>query len=194
MKRLLLSLGIVAAAATPVHAAEYEIDPSHSTVGFRIAHLAISSVPGKFTGFSGAISFDAAKVAESSAHATIKVSTIDTEEKKRDEHLRSPDFFDASKFPEMTFKTTNVVPVNAKEFNAHGDLSIHGVTKPVVLRVKFRGEAKDPWGNTRAGFSATTEINRKDFGLGWNKVLEAGGLLVGEEVEIMIDIEAIKKA
>jgi len=178
--------------SSTVSAMDYQIDPDHSTVGFKIKHLAISKVPGRFTQFSGTFSFDPTKMEASKADAKIVVQSINTENKKRDDHLRNPDFFDATKFPEMTFKSTKIVPLSAETFSAVGDLTMHGVTKPVTLNIEFGGLATDPWGNERAAFTATTKINRKDFGLVWNKTLETGSLLVGEDVEITLEVEGIK--
>ncbi|MCB0339453.1 MAG: polyisoprenoid-binding protein [Bdellovibrionales bacterium] len=174
-------------------AAEYKIDADHSTVGFRIKHLSISTVPGRFKTFQGSLQFDPNNIASSKANVSIDVSSINTEQSKRDDHLRSADFFDVSKFPTMTFETTSVEPISKDTFNALGNLTLHGVTKPVTLKVEFTGSALDPWGNERVAFSATTTLNRKDFGLTWNKLLETGGLVVGEEVKIDIEIEAIKE-
>ena len=179
--------------AVTAQAADFKIDPDHSTVGFRIKHLAISTVPGRFTGFGGSFSFDPSNVEASKAEVKIGVKSINTEQAKRDNHLRSPDFFDIEKYPEMNFKTTKIEADSKDTFTAVGDLTIHGVTKPVSLAVKFGGSAKDPMGHDRVAFSATTRINRKDFGLTWNRALETGGLLVGEDVDIAIEIEAIKQ-
>lgn len=191
-KTILMMLGLLLT-VSPVFAANYKIDPDHTTVGFRIRHLAISTVPGRFTNFEGTFSFDPASIANSKAEAAIKVGSVNTEKTKRDDHLRSPDFFDAQKFPQMNFKTNKISPVSADEFDAIGDLTIKDITKPVTLRVKYEGAAKDPWGNERAGFSASTKINRKDFGLTWNKALETGGLLVGDDVDINLEVEGIKQ-
>jgi polyisoprenoid-binding protein YceI len=179
-------------ATTAALAADYKIDPSHTSVGFKVKHLAISSVPGKFVDVKGSFSFDPAKIESSKAEAEIAVASIDTNEAKRDDHLKSPDFFDVAKFPAISFKSKQIEKVSASEFNAIGDLTIHGVTKPVTLKVIYGGAAKDPWGNERAAFLATTKINRKDFGLTWNKALETGGLLVGEDVEISLEVEGVK--
>lgn len=185
--------GLVLLSATPVFAANYKIDPDHSSVGFKIKHLAISSVSGRFTEFTGEFAYDPKNVTASKAAATIAIKSISTEAKKRDDHLKSPDFFDETKFPEISFKSTKVQAGAGDAFQVTGDLTIHGVTKSVVLDVTAGGEAKDPWGKERAAFSATTKINRKDFGLTWNKVLETGGLVVGDEVTITLEIEGIKE-
>ena len=167
---------------------------NHSSIGFKIKHLAISNVPGKFTKYSGTFEYDPNNVAASKADATIEIASIDTEEIKRDDHLRSADFFDIKNFPQMTFKSKEVHPSGKDSFKVNGDLTIRGITKPVTLDVTYNGEVTDPWGNVKAGFSATTNINRKDFGLTWNKVLETGGLVVGEEVKIAIEVEGKKIA
>ncbi|MFZ5477465.1 MAG: YceI family protein [Myxococcota bacterium] len=175
-------------------AATYEIDPGHTYAGFSIEHMMVTDVHGAFTDVAGTILFDPAKVSETKADVTIQATSIDTRLQKRDDHLRSPDFFDVAKFPAMTFRSKAVRNPAKGAFQLVGDLTIHGVTKEVVLDVKGpTPEYKDPWGNTKIGFSATTKINRKDFGLTWNKALEQGGLLVGEEVAITIEVEAAKK-
>jgi polyisoprenoid-binding protein YceI len=192
MKKIILITLLSAFPILAATAADYKIDADHSTVGFKIKHLAISTVPGRFTEFSGTFSFDPANIAASKANATIAAKSINTEQKKRDDHLRSPDFFDASQFPEITFKSSTVTEIDKENFKVIGALTIHGVTQSVTLDVTYTGSAKDPWGNDRAAFTATTKLNRKDFGLTWNKLLESGGLLVGEEVSVTIEIEGIK--
>jgi polyisoprenoid-binding protein YceI len=137
-------------------------------------------------------SYDPANVAASKAEAEITVKSVNTADTKRDDHLRSGEFFDAEKFPSITFKSQKVEGVSDTEFKAHGNLTIHGVTKPVVLDVTYGGSAVDPWGNHRAAFVATTKINRKEFGLAWSKVLETGSLVVGDDVLITLEVEGIK--
>ncbi len=172
-------------------AAEYKIDADHTTVGFRVRHL-FTSVDGRFEKYDGVIRFDPAKPAEASVEGTIDAASVNTNVAERDKHLRSADFFDVANHPKITFKTTKVLEVASDK--AHGKmaglLKIRGVEKEVVLDVAFLGQGKDPWENFKAGFSATTRINRKDFGLKWNDTLETGGLLVGDDVEIRLDIEA----
>lgn len=191
MKRL---LGVLAASliAGNCWAAEYVIDPAHSSVVFKVKHLAISSVPGRFGDMSGKFSFDPSKIDASTAEATIKASSINTMDAKRDDHLKGADFLEVSKFPVIQFKTTRVEKVSDTAFKAQGELSIHGVSKPVVLDVTYGGSAKDPWGKERAAFEAKTTINRKDFGLTWSKALETGGLVVGDDVQITLEIEGVK--
>lgn len=172
----------------------YEIDASHTTVGFKVRHMAISSVPGRIKDFSGTFTYDPANVAASSATVELKPQSIDTDNQKRDDHLRGPDFLEVSKHAEMRFVTKKVTPTGKDSFDALGELTLRGVTKPVTLSVTYQGAAKDPWGNERAAFSATAKINRKDFGLTWNKLLDTGGLVVGEDVTILIEVEGIKKS
>ncbi len=192
MNRLLILIFSLTAVSS-AFAETYKIDPDHSTAAFKIKHLAISTVPGRFTDLSGTVEFDPKNIAAAKAEAKINVSSINTEQKKRDEHLRSEDFFYVTKFPEMTFVSKEIKDITSDSFKVVGELTIRGVTKPVVLDVKYQGAAKDPWGNERAAFSASTKINRKDFGLTWNKVLETGALVVGEEATIDIEIEGIKQ-
>ena len=189
----LASIVAVTAVGVAAQAEVYEIDPSHSTVGFKIRHLAISSVPGRFADFSGTIEFDPKQIDKSHADASIAIKSINTDNNKRDDHLRGADFFDEAKHPAITFKTTKVEPVSESTFKATGDLSMHGVTKPVTLDVEYTGSATDPWGNKRIGFAATTSLSRKDFGITWNKALDAGGVVLGDEVKVTLEIEGIEK-
>ncbi len=171
-------------------AATYQIDPAHTQIHFTIAHLMVFKVRGNFNDFSGTIEADPAAKTLSSAQAVIQVSSIDTRNQKRDDHLRSPDFFEVAKYPEMTF-VSKAVSGSGSDIIVTGDLTIKGVTKEVILTGAFLGATADPWGNNRAGFEATGTINRKDFGLTWNKALETGGVVVGDEVEIGLEVEAI---
>ena len=191
MKRI-VALAVSLCFAGTSQAAEYAIDPTHSSVAFKVRHLAISSVPGKFGEFKGTFSFDPANIDASKAEAQIVTGSVNTGEAKRDNHLKSGEFLDSSKFAAITFKSTKIEKVSDTEFKAIGDLAIHGVTRPVTLNVTYGGSATDPWGKERAAFLATTKINRKDFGLTWNKTLERGGLVVGEEVDITLEIEGVK--
>ena len=176
-----------------VWAANYAIDKDHTTVSFKIRHL-FSKVEGTFNDFAGTFVYDPGHPEQWTAEATIQAASIDTNVEKRDQHLRSKDFFDAGKYPAITFKSTGVTDVSATHAKLQGLLSLHGVEKPVVLDVEIHGEGKDPWSNFRAGFTATTTINRKDFGLTWNEVLESGQVLVGEEVQITLEVEGIRQA
>jgi len=169
------------------------IDPAHSSIGFHVRHLMIAKVTGRFRTFSGTIHVEP-DPEQSWAEVSIDAASIDTAEPKRDAHLRSPDFFDVEKFPNLTFKSTSVEDRGRGKLEIYGNLTIHGVTKEVVLETESLGQAKDPWGSERAGFTASTTVNRTDFGLGWNQVLEAGGLLVGEKIEIVLEIEAVRAA
>lgn len=185
---LLLAAGLL----TPALAAakSYKVDADHTTVGFRVRHL-FSYIEGRFTQFEGQISFDPQAPEKTVVKGAINVSSIDTAVAKRDQHLRSKDFFDVAKYPTIVFTSEKVTDIDKKAMKAklHGKLEIHGVAKEVVLDVAFLGEGTDPWGNKKAGFSARGKIKRKEFGLGWNQVLETGALLVGEEVELRIDAE-----
>ena len=186
----ILSLGIALGAAPASWAATYVIDADHSSVEFKIRHL-FSFVRGSFREFEGSFEYEPDKPEIWKANAVIQTASIDTKVQKRDDHLRSEDFFEAEAFPTITFtgaQVTDVTPTGAK---LHGLLKIHGVEKPVVLDLSMHGTGKDPWGNVRSGFTAKTMINRKEFGLTWNKPLEAGQLLVGDEVEITIEVEGL---
>jgi polyisoprenoid-binding protein YceI len=178
---------------TTIAATTWNIDPAHSAAEFKVKHMMISNVKGKFSGLSGILSLDEADVTKSSIQAEIPVATITTADEQRDGHLKSADFFDAEKFPTLAFTSTKIESRGAGELAVTGNLTMHGVTKPATFTVEGpSAPAKDPWGNTRIGLSATTKINRKDFGLTWNSALETGGVLVGEEVTISLDIEFIK--
>jgi polyisoprenoid-binding protein YceI len=171
----------------------WNIDPAHSAAEFKVKHMMISNVKGKFTGLAGKLSLNDADVSKSSIEASIPVATVNTGDEQRDGHLKSADFFDVEKFPNMTFTSIRVVPNGAGEGKVTGELTLHGVTKLVTFEVEGPSQpAKDPWGNTRIGLSATAKINRKDFGLVWNAGLETGGVLVGEDVTISLDVEFIK--
>lgn len=178
--------------ATAVFAATYQIDNVHSQVHFKVAHLMISSVRGEFNDYTATIDADPATRTVNAVTATIKTASIDTKNEKRDDHLRSGDFFNVAEYPEMTFESTRIVG-KGDDIAVYGKLTILGTTKVIELRGKFAGEVKDPWGNTKAGFEATGTINRKDFGLTWNKTLETGGVVVGDEIEIGLEIEALKQ-
>jgi polyisoprenoid-binding protein YceI len=188
-------LGLVAAATSVsmAQAAHYEIDGSHSHVGFKVRHL-VSKLPGEFKEFEGTFDFDDKKPEDSKVVFKVKTASVYTNNEKRDDHLKGEDFFDVSKYPEMKFESATVTKAGKDKYKLKGNLTIRGVTKPVTFDVVYSGTAKDPWGNQRAGFTATTKINRKDFGLVWNKALDQGGLMIGDDVEITLEIEAIEKS
>ena len=175
-------------------ATTWDFDLSHSSVNFSVRHLMVSKVHGRFQSWTGNLVIDNDDITRSTVNVEIDAASIDTKEEKRDAHLRSPDFFDVENNPKLTFKSTSVKKVSDDELEVTGDLTIRGTTKPVVLKVESNGTVKDPWGGTRAGFSAKTSINRKEFGLHWNALLETGGVVVGEKIEIGLEIEAIQKA
>ena len=183
------------ALSTLVSAATWEIDTAHSSATFSVRHMMISNVRGEFSKVTGTVVYDPKDPASATVEATIDVTTINTREPRRDSDLKSGNFLDVEKYPTMTFKSKKVVPAGAGKLKVTGDLTLHGVTKEVTLDVEGpTPETKDPWGNTRAGASATTKISRKDFGMTFNKVLETGGVMVGDEVAITIDVEMVKKA
>jgi polyisoprenoid-binding protein YceI len=169
----------------------YTIDNSHSDVGFSVRHMVFAKVRGHFTKWIAQLAFDPTDPAKSSVEVSIDSASIDTREAQRDAHLRSPDFLDVEKFPKLTYKSRKVEPAGDKKYKVAGDLTIHGVSRDVALDVEELGRGKDPWGNDRIAFVAKTSLNRTDFGLKWNQALEAGGLLVGEHVDIEIDVEAV---
>lgn len=181
----LLLLGLV-----QLFGGEFIIDDSHSRVGFSIKHMMISNVQGEFKQYEGDIIFDEKAYKFEKLTATVNVASVDTGIEKRDNHLRSADFFDSEKYPEITFAMKSYKG-DKEEGVVEGDLTIHGITKPVTMKVEIGGVAVDPWGNTRLGFAMTGKINRKDFDLKWNKAMEAGGFVVGEEVKLNIEIEAM---
>jgi len=180
---------LVSVAPTPSVAAEYVADHAHSTVGFRIRHL-VAKTSGNFTDYDFKLNYDPAKAETAKVEATIRTKSINTQNEKRDEHLRNADFFHVEKYPTMTFVSSQVSRVAPNQLKVDGTLTMLGVSKPVTLNVEEGGVIKDPWGNTKAGFTATTTINRKDFGMVYNKVLDAGSLMLGEDVEITLEIEA----
>jgi polyisoprenoid-binding protein YceI len=194
-RRLLVTLVLLHSllAGHPAWATSYAIDQDHTSVSFKIRHL-FSNVQGSFNEFDGRFTYVPQAPEQWTVTATIQAASIDTNVQKRDQHLRSKDFFHVERYPTIDFvstKITNVTPTQAK---LHGLLTIHGVQQPVVLDLAIHGEGRDPWGNLRSGFTATTTINRKDFGLTWNQALETGQLLVGEEVEIVLEVEGIAQA
>lgn len=181
-------------AAAPLFAADtFVIDKAHSAATFKIKHM-MANVTGRFAEFSGTVNADRETPANSSVEFTIQTASITTNTPDRDKHLRSSDFFDVEKYPTITFKSVKIVPTKAPDtFNVSGDLTMHGVTKRITLPVVFNGIARDPRGDERAGFELNTTLNRKDYGITWNKTLDPGGFLLSDDVIIAIDIEAVKK-
>lgn len=171
----------------------WEIDPSHSQAAFTVKHMMFATVRGHFNVLSGRLYIDEQNPADSWVEAQVDVNSVDTRDEKRDGHLRSPDFFDAAHYPTLTFKSTKVEKVGGNEYNVLGDLTMHGITKPVVFKAEYYGQGKNPWGQTVAGLSAKAKVNRKEWGLNWNAALESGGVLVSEDVNIEIDLEAAQK-
>jgi polyisoprenoid-binding protein YceI len=171
----------------------WDIDVGHSAIHFWVRHMVISKVHGRFAKWSGAIALDAQDLTKSSVEVRIDAASIDTQVADRDAHLKSADFLDVAKYPELTFRSKKIEKASGG-YRVTGDLTLHGVTKEVTLEAEFAGTGKDPWGNERAGFSAKAALDRREFGLTWNAAVEAGGVLVGEKVEIAIELEAIKKA
>lgn len=168
----------------------WNVDASHSRVGFVARHLMISKTRGHFNSFSGVVTVPEDRL-QTTVEATVDIASIDTADANRDGHLKTGDFFDADQFPTMTFKSTKITP-DGGDYQLTGDLTLHGVTKPVTFELEFDGVSQDPWGGTRAGFSASADINRKDWGLEYNAVLETGGVLIGDKVKIELEIELIK--
>ena len=173
---------------------QWEIDSSHSGIHFSVRHMVIAKVRGQFARWSGSVVAEDGDFVRASASVVIDASSIETGVADRDAHLKSADFLDVANHPEITFKASRVEKLGDGERRVAGDLTIRGVTREVVLDVEYSGRTKDPWGNERAGFGAKTSINRKDFGLAWNQILEAGGALVGDRVDIEIEVEAVKQA
>ena len=181
--------------ATPrADVTNWEIDASHSSVHFSVRHMMVSNVRGEFTRVSGKVHVDPRDVTRSTVEAVIDATSISTRDEKRDEHLRSADFLDVANYPTIEFKSTRITRESDGSLRLAGNLTIHGVTREVVLDVEDTGtELQDPWGNTKRGASATTKLNRKDFGMQWNVALETGGILVGDGLKVEIDVELLKK-
>ena len=195
MKRTIASIAAIAALSLPVlaSAATWNIDPDHSNVGFKVRHLMVSNVKGNFEKHSGVLELNEKDITKSRVSVTIDTASVNTSVAKRDEHLRSADFFDVAKYPTMTFNSRKVAKAGNGKLKVTGDLTLHGITRQVVLNVEGPAkESKDPWGNLRTGVNAGTKINRKDFGLVYNAALETGGVAVGEEIDISLEIEMIK--
>ena len=192
-----LSAVLTGALALPASAtiSTWQIDPAHTAAGFAVKHLMISTVRGQFKGVNGTVVWDDQDISKSTIDVTIDAKTIDTSEPKRDEDLRSDKFFETAKYPTITFKSKKIENVSAGKLKVTGDLTIHGVTKEVVLDVEGPSNPiKDPWGNTRVAANATTKINRQDYGVKWNANIDGGGVVVSDEVTITIDLEMVKKA
>lgn len=171
--------------------ARWEIDPDHSLIEFRVAHMVVSKTSGRFTDYTGFVDMDADAKTIHAIEATINAASVNTNHDKRDAHLRNPDFLDVKQYPTMTYRMKSV-KMQSDAYSIVGEFTLRGVTRDVTLVSTFNGVAKDPWGNTRAGFSAEGKLNRKDFGMVWNKTLDSGGLVVGNEVHIRLEIECIK--
>jgi polyisoprenoid-binding protein YceI len=179
------------ATATPT-TTTWKIDPAHSQIEFSVRHMMITTVKGRFAGVEGTVRLDEGNPSAAEVDVRIDAASIDTREAQRDAHLRSADFFDVERFPHLTFIATRGLERHGTDLKLAGDLTIHGVTRPVVLDVTEEGRGKDPWGAERIGFSATTKIKRSDFGLTWNQALETGGVLVSDDVKISLDLELVK--
>ena len=194
MKRFAFAAALALTAATVFAAPQtYVVDRAHSEADFSVRHM-MSKVSGKFDDFTGTVSLDRANPAASSVEFTIKTASIDTGIADRDKHLRSADFFDAEKIPEIHFTSTAIAPSKTKNvYDVTGDLTMHGVTKRVTLPVEFLGFQKDPWGHERAGFALETKLNRKDYGINWNKALDNGGLYIGDDITVSINLETLPK-
>ena len=189
---MVLIVGFGYATGLFAETAKWNLDHDHSTVGFQVAHMVVSKTNGKFTEYSGIVEMDPEAKEFKTIEAVIQTASVTTDHQKRDEHLRSPDFFDVQKFPTMAY-TMKSYKKTGDEYTALGELTLLGVTKEITLVGTFNGVAQDPWGNTRAGFTAEGTINRKDFGMKFSKLLDNGGMLVGDEVKIKLEIEVIKE-
>jgi polyisoprenoid-binding protein YceI len=193
MKKILSAvLLVILMTASLSTAATFAIDPVHSSIGFKIKHMVISKVRGSFGQFEGIIEFDEVDPALGSVSATITMDSIDTGDQKRDEHLRDADFFNTAEFPTMTFSSKEITK-DGDDWQLKGNLTLHGVTRPVALKLEYNGSVDDPWGNHRVGFAAEGKIDRRDFGISWNNTLDKGGLALGNDVMIQMEIEAIRQ-
>ncbi len=191
MKKTILTF-LLAITGVSLAADEYLVDAAHTQIGFKVKHMVVTTVQGKFNEFTGKVFYDEADVTKSSVEGTIKVASIDTDNPKRDEHLRNSDFFDAATHPEIVFKSKKIVK-QGEGFAAIGDVTMRGVTKEIKVPFTITGKLVDPWGKTRVGLEATATLNRQDFGVSWNKTLDNGGVLVSNEVKIEINAQFIKK-
>lgn len=191
-RKFFAAAALAAFVAIPASAADvYNVDPSHSEVSFQIRHM-VSQVRGRFNDFKGTVNLDPANLAKSSVDFRVKATSIDTASPDRDKHLRAADFFDVEKYPEIVFKSTSIKSTGKDAYAVTGDFTMRGVTQKITLPVTFLGSAKDPWGNERAGFETGTTLNRKDYGMNWNTALDNGGVILGDDVKIAINLEAIK--
>ncbi|WP_430786333.1 YceI family protein [Virgibacillus flavescens] len=172
---------------------KWNVDAAHSSLEFVVKHMMISKAKGVFNEFEALIEADPENLEDATVEFTVDINSIDTRKKDRDDHLRSEDFFDVANHPKMTFVATDIKKKSGSNYDVSGDLTIKGITKPVTFEVDYEGSGKDPWGNEVAGFSGGTKISRKEFGLTWNAALETGGVMVGDEVKINIEIEAVKQ-
>jgi polyisoprenoid-binding protein YceI len=196
MKRFIFLIILTLFFAFPAlsQAATWQIDPDHSSFQFKVRHLMVSNVKGDFTKVKGAVTMDDKDVSNLNVELTIDAASVNTGHVKRDEHLRAADFFDVAKYPTITFVSKKVMKDGPDRLEVTGDLTMHGVTREVTVHVEGpTQEVKDPWGNFRLGVTGTAKINRKDFGLTWNRALETGGVVVGEDVDIFVEIELVKK-
>src|SRR5262245_41430256 len=190
---LCFAAALVVLSLSGLHAATWEFDPAHSAATFSVRHLMISNVRGECSNLAGSVEWDGKGPEGLKIDASVDVTTINTREPKRDAHLKSPDFFDAEKFPKMTFRSKSATSAGANRYRVVGDLTIRGVTKEATWDVEVTPLITDPWGNTKFGAVATTKVNRQDFGVKWNKALDGGGVVVGDEIEVTIDAELAQK-
>lgn len=172
----------------------WNVDASHSSIEFKVKHMMMANVRGQFKDFQAHVTADPEDLTTAEIDFTVHVNSIDTKDEQRDGHLKSADFFDVEQYPNLTFKATKIERKSGADYAMTGDITIRDVTKPITFDVTAEGIGKDPWGNERAGFTATASLNRKDFGLNWNALLETGGVLVGEQVKISVELEAVRQA
>jgi polyisoprenoid-binding protein YceI len=178
--------------ATLIPTGTWTVDPAHSQVGFAVKHMGIATVRGEFTEFEGTLEI-AEDLSSAKAYGTVKVASVDTNESQRDEHLRSPDFFDASEYPELRFESTSIEALDEEEFRIAGKLTIHGITNDIVLHADVQGTDTDPWGNERVGLEVTGQLSRSDYGMKFNQALGSGNMLVGDKVKLALDISAVRQ-
>ena len=178
---------------TAIPTGTWSVDPAHSKVGFAVKHMGIATVRGEFTEFEGTLEIDG-DLSTARAYGAVKATSVDTNEPQRDEHLRSPDFFDVAQFPELRFESTEIEALDDDEFRIIGQLTIHGVTDEVVLHAEVQGTDVDPWGNERVGLEVTGQLSRADYGMKFNQALGSGNMLVGDKVKLALDISAVKQA